>query len=157
LGPCLLSVFIDNLEVEMERRKLDVLIVKFADDTKGAKVIQNPAEKNKMQEALDCLCEWTDRWGMSFNIAKFKVMHVGKNNPEYAYTMRGVKLSKTEEERDIGHWGGCDQKSEAKCPVQQNGGTSNDSAESNTPKFPLQGPAYIPAAIQAICATCDLT
>jgi hypothetical protein len=30
-------------------------------------------------------------------------------------------------------------------------GTSNDSAEHNTPKFPLQGPANISAAIQAIC------
>jgi ribonuclease P/MRP protein subunit RPP40 len=39
---------------------------------------------------------------MSFNIAKCKVMHVGRNNPEYEYTMRGVKLGKTDEERDIG-------------------------------------------------------
>jgi hypothetical protein len=29
-------------------------------------------------------------------------MHMGRNNPEYEYTMRGVKLGKTDEERDIG-------------------------------------------------------
>ncbi len=29
-------------------------------------------------------------------------MHVGGNNPEYNYTMRGVKLGKTDEEKDIG-------------------------------------------------------
>ncbi len=29
-------------------------------------------------------------------------MHVGRNNPEYEYTMRGTALSKTNEERDIG-------------------------------------------------------
>ncbi len=29
-------------------------------------------------------------------------MHVGRNNPEYDYTMRGVKLGKTDEEKDIG-------------------------------------------------------
>jgi hypothetical protein len=28
-------------------------------------------------------------------------MHVGRNNPEYEYTMRGQKLEKTDEERDI--------------------------------------------------------
>jgi hypothetical protein len=39
---------------------------------------------------------------MEFNVAKCKVMHVGRNNPEYDYTMRGVKLGKTDEEKDIG-------------------------------------------------------
>jgi hypothetical protein len=38
---------------------------------------------------------------MEFNIAKCKVMHVGRNYPEYDYTMRGVKLGKTDEEKDI--------------------------------------------------------
>jgi hypothetical protein len=39
---------------------------------------------------------------MAFNISKCKIMHVGRNNPEYEYTMRGTALSKTNEERDIG-------------------------------------------------------
>ncbi len=38
----------------------------------------------------------------SLAVAKGKVMHVGRNNPEYDYTMRGVKLGKTDEEKDIG-------------------------------------------------------
>ena len=45
---------------------------------------------------------WADKWGMSFNVSKCKVMHVGRNNQEYEYTMRGQKLEKTDEERDIG-------------------------------------------------------
>lgn len=102
LAPTLFTVFIDDLETEPERRQLDVLIVKFADDTKGAKVIQSLADRDKLQEALDCLCDWADTWGMTFNVAKCKVMHVGKNNPCYEYYMRGVKLNVTEEERDIG-------------------------------------------------------
>ncbi len=57
LGPVLFSVFIDNLEVEIKRRNLDVLIFKFADDTKGAKVIESVMDKERMQEALDCLCQ----------------------------------------------------------------------------------------------------
>jgi hypothetical protein len=39
---------------------------------------------------------------MSFNVPKCKVMHVGRNNPEYEYTLRGQKLETTDEERDIG-------------------------------------------------------
>ncbi len=39
--PILFTVYIDDLEVEVVRRLLEVLIVKFADDTKGAKVIES--------------------------------------------------------------------------------------------------------------------
>jgi len=102
LGPILFSVFIDDLEVEAVKRKLDVLIIKFADDTKGAKIIMGPEDCEKLQQALDCMCDWADKWGMAFNFAKCKVMHVGKNNPNHEYFMRGVKIGTTEEERDIG-------------------------------------------------------
>jgi ribonuclease P/MRP protein subunit RPP40 len=40
LGPTLFTIYIDNRETEIERRRLDVLEKKFADDTKGAKIIQ---------------------------------------------------------------------------------------------------------------------
>ena len=102
LGPILFTVFIDDLEVEVKKRLLEVLIRKFADDTKAAKVIGGPEDRDKLQEALDCLCDWADKWGMSFNVSKCKVMHVDRNNQEYEYTMRGQKLEKTDEERDIG-------------------------------------------------------
>ncbi len=36
---------------------------------------------------------------MAFNIAKCKVMHIGRHNPGYEYIMRGRE---TDEERDIG-------------------------------------------------------
>jgi len=48
------------------------------------------------------MCEWADTWGMVFNVKKCKVMHVGRNNPEYTYTMNGQTLDTTDEERDIG-------------------------------------------------------
>ncbi len=86
----------------MKRRLLEVLIRKFAEDTRAAIVIGGPEDRDKLQEALDCLCDWADKWGMSFNVSKCKVMHVGRNNPEYEYTMRGQKLETTDEERDIG-------------------------------------------------------
>ncbi len=90
------------MEVELKRQQLDVKVVKFADDTKGGKVIVNTEDREKLQGALDSLCDWADKWGMSFNLAKCKVMHVGTHNPGYEYFMRGVRLEETEEERDIG-------------------------------------------------------
>jgi ribonuclease P/MRP protein subunit RPP40 len=102
LSPCLFSVYIDDLKGELKRRRQDVLIKKFANDTKGTKVIKGPEDRIKMQEALDCLCDWADRWGKSFNFSKCKVMHVGKMNPRYEYFMRGTHVSTAEEERDLG-------------------------------------------------------
>jgi len=78
------------------------MLVKFADDTKGARIIECEADRDKLQEALDCLSEWSIKWGMAFNLSKCKIMHVGRNNPQYEYTMGGVMLAKTDEERDIG-------------------------------------------------------
>jgi hypothetical protein len=102
LGPTLFTVYIDDLDLEVLKRMLSVWMVKFADDTKGGKIIENDSDREELQMTLDLMCDWADTWGMSFNISKCKIMHVGKNNPCYEYTMRGVKLGVTEEERDIG-------------------------------------------------------
>ena len=78
------------------------LLIKFADDTKGLKEIESMADRNKLQATLDNLTKWAQDWGMSFNIPKCKIMHVGRNNPRYEYTMSGKLLAKVEEEKDIG-------------------------------------------------------
>jgi ribonuclease P/MRP protein subunit RPP40 len=81
LGPTLFSVYIDNLEAELKKLNISVKIIKFADDTKGGKVITSAEDRDKLQRALYCLCDWADKWGMSFNLGKCKIMHVGINNP----------------------------------------------------------------------------
>jgi ribonuclease P/MRP protein subunit RPP40 len=102
LGPTLFSVYVDDLEVKVNELNLDVKVIKFADNTKGGKVINGSEDRDKLQQALDCLYEWVERWGTCFNLAKCKIMHVGANNPCYDYYMRGTKLSTTIEEKDIG-------------------------------------------------------
>ncbi len=57
LGPTLFLVYIDNLEAELKKLNLSVKIIKFADDTKGRKVITSAEDSDKLQRALDCQCE----------------------------------------------------------------------------------------------------
>ena len=38
----------------------------------------------------------------AFNVSKCKVMHIGRTNPKSTYTMKGVNLTPTDSERDIG-------------------------------------------------------
>jgi hypothetical protein len=55
-----------------------------------------------MQEALDALVAWAEKWGMEFNVAKCMVMHLGNNNIRQAYQMNRQQLGIMEEEVDIG-------------------------------------------------------
>jgi Reverse transcriptase (RNA-dependent DNA polymerase)/Endonuclease-reverse transcriptase len=99
LGPLLFLIFINDLDAAVS---LAELLLKFADDTKVARVISSDADRLALQAALNNLVEWTDKWGMRFNIQKCKVMHVGRNNPQYQYMMAGQQLEATREEKDLG-------------------------------------------------------
>ena len=99
LGPVLFTIFIDD--IDDEATLLDAL-AKFADDTKGMKVIKGTTDKDKLQLTLDRLYRWASDWGMEFNLVKCKIMHLGRNNPGYTYTMGGQKLTVVTEEKDIG-------------------------------------------------------
>ena len=99
LGPILFLININDLDGATET--VDI-IRKFADDTKLGKTVAGDGDRARLQEALDSLCDWADRWGMAFNVAKCKIMHIGHNNPKYEYRMRGEVLQETTEEGDIG-------------------------------------------------------
>ena len=76
--------------------------MKFADDTKGFQEIQGPEDRDKLQQALDKLVQWAEKWGMKFNVPKCKIMRVGRNNPAYEYNMENERMTEVEEEKDIG-------------------------------------------------------
>ena len=52
------------------------------------------------------LFQWTQKWLLQFNKDKCKILHLGKNNPKYNYTIgeaeNKVTLSETELEKDLG-------------------------------------------------------
>lgn len=99
LGPPLFDVFIDDID---DYAELIELLIKFADDTKGMQSIRGPEDRDRLQRTLDRLMDWAKEWGMSFNLDKCKIMHVGNNNPNFKYTMGGRELVEVEEEKDIG-------------------------------------------------------
>ena len=98
LGPILFTVFINDLP-----DSIDSTCKIFADDTKLYGSVKNQAE---IQKDLTSLQNWSDTWNLHFNVAKCKVLHVGKNNPEHNYSMtlngRGQSVGKCTEEKDLG-------------------------------------------------------
>ncbi len=99
LGPCLFNVFIDDLD---ECIVASTNIIKFADDTKTWRSIENDRDRDALQQTLNNLQDWADQWGMQFNTGKCKVMHIGNRNPCHKNEMGGVTLAETAEEKDVG-------------------------------------------------------
>ena len=99
LGPLLFIIFINDLDEEAEEADL---LSKFADDTKVGVYIRSEEDRDRLQSVLNNLVDWAARWGMQFNVAKCKVMHIGARNPQYEYSMNGAVLATTKEEKDLG-------------------------------------------------------
>jgi hypothetical protein len=99
LGPILFNIFINDLDDAATARQL---LKKFADDTKVGQVIENQGDAQELQSTLDKLCEWAATWGMTFNVDKCHVMHVGRHNIRAEYKMNGIRLASTTKERDVG-------------------------------------------------------
>jgi hypothetical protein len=147
LGPLLFVIFINDMDDMVSQ--IDTL-KKFADDTKLGKTVRTEKDREELQEALDQLCAWADKWGMVFNVGKCKVMHMGHQNPAFNYTMKGQVLEETKEEKDIGVMVTSNLKTHcAMCPGCENG---SNNPRTTLAHIPLQRQAYISSSLQAVCA-----
>ena len=71
----------------------------FADDTK----LYRPSKDYLLlQEDINNLLKWADKWKMEFNKEKCKILHIGKCNNRYIYLMGNINMAKVEYEKDIG-------------------------------------------------------
>ena len=99
LGPVLFSIFINDLNDTASNIRL---IQKFADDTKAGHTVCTQEQADELQDCLDRMHRWSLEWGMMFNAEKCKVMHLGRTNQRFQYSMGGVTLGSTDEEKDVG-------------------------------------------------------
>ena len=102
LGPILFVLYINDLPSNILS---DVYM--FADDTKIFNIIKSPEDQETLQNDLDTLSMWSDKWLLKFHPEKCKVMHLGKaGDTEYSYQLKEGdtyhELSYTEEEKDLG-------------------------------------------------------
>ena len=100
LGPVCFVIFINILDLVIKDPQ--TFLSKFADDTKIGRSIKNKSDSLNLQESLNCLSQWCTDWEMKFNESKCKVLHIGKNNERFDYSLNGLTLEKVEYEKDIG-------------------------------------------------------
>ena len=105
LGPTCFIIFINDIDEVVDI--VNGFVFKFADDTKYGRTVICEEDRELMQNDIDRLLDWAERWQMEFNGKKCKVLHFGHNNPRYSYTLGGyapggVVLENVAVEKDIG-------------------------------------------------------
>ena len=75
-------------------------VPKFADDTKVFRKVKKYGDKQHLQNNLDKLVKWSEKWLMLFNFGKCKCLHTGLRNLDANYKMGDTVYSTTINEND---------------------------------------------------------
>ena len=95
LGPLLFLIYINDLD-----DNITCNVLKFVDDTKVFRKVKTDGDKQHLQNDLDKLVKWSEKWQMIFNFGKCKCLHTGHGNLDINYNMGGTVLGTTVKEKD---------------------------------------------------------
>ena len=90
LGPILFLIYINDLDDSITSN-----VLKFADDTKLFRKVNTDGDKQHLQNDLDRLVKWSEKWQMLFNFGKCKCLHTGHGNLNVNYKMGDTVLGTT--------------------------------------------------------------
>ena len=76
-------------------------VLKCADDTKVFTKVTNETDKHTLQDDLDKLVKWSEKWQMLYNFGKCKCIHIGHGNMYEEYKMGDAVLGRTTQEKDL--------------------------------------------------------
>ena len=100
LGPLLFVIYINDLPDELQN-----VITMYADDSKVIAENGEDGQVSNLQNDIDKIKEWCDKWSMCLNAGKCKIMHLGNKNPVNEYYIENgnerVILEVTEAEKDL--------------------------------------------------------
>ena len=65
------NIYIYDLEDDISNK-----VLKFADDTKVYRKVTNDTDKQSLQDDLDKLVKWSEKWQMLFKFGKCKCIHI---------------------------------------------------------------------------------
>ena len=112
LGPILFLIYINDLDDSITSN-----VLKFADDTKLFRKVNTDGDKQHLQNDLDRLVKWSEKWQMLFNFGKCKCLHTGHRNLNVNYKMGDTVLGTTVKEKDLGVTISADVKVSEQCGI----------------------------------------
>ena len=96
LGLLLVLIYINDLDDNKTRN-----VLKFADDTKEFRRVNNDGDKQHLQNDLDKLVKWSETWQMLLNFGKCKGLHNRNRNFDVNNIMEDSVLGTTVKEKDL--------------------------------------------------------
>ena len=90
LRPLLFLIYINDLDDNITSN-----LLKFADDTKVFRKVNSDGDKQHLQNDLDRLVKWSEKWQMLLNFGKCKCLHTGHGNLDVNYKMGDTVLGTT--------------------------------------------------------------
>ena len=112
LGPLLFLIYINDLDDNITSN-----VLKFADDTKVFRKVNTDGDQQHLQNDLDRLVKWSDKWQMLFNFGKCKCLHTGHGNLDVNCKMGDTVLGTTVKEKDLGVTISADMKVSEQCGI----------------------------------------
>ena len=95
-------MYINCLDDAVKAGNGDILVSKFADDSKIGSAIHCPEDAERLQRAIDNLSSWCERWGMEVHPEKSAVLHFGFNNQHANYKIKDTNIAAVEGACDLG-------------------------------------------------------
>ena len=112
LGPILFLIYINDFEDDITSK-----VFKFADYTKVFRKVTNDTDKQHLQDDLDKLVKWSEKWQMLLTFGKCKCIHIGHGNMDEEYKMGDAILGRTTQEKDLGVTFSADMKVSEQCGI----------------------------------------
>ena len=89
-----------NIYINDSDNNITSNVLKFADDSKVFRKVNTDDDKQHLQNNLDRLVKWFEKWQMLLNFGKCKCLHTGHGNLNVNYKMGDTVLGTTIKERD---------------------------------------------------------
>ena len=98
VGPTLFNIFINDLPLKLS----NVLLFFFADDVKALSKIQTVEDCELTLLDFNCIQEWLDVRKLPSCLPKSCVLHYGRSNTGYKYTIGNLPIPVVKELDDLG-------------------------------------------------------
>ena len=105
-------IYINDLEDDISSK-----VLKLADYTKVFRKVTNDTHKQSLQDDLDKLVKWSEKWQILFNFGNCKSIHIGHGNMEEEYKMGDAVLGRTTQEKILGVTFSADMKVSEQCGI----------------------------------------
>ena len=85
LGPILFLIYVSDISDNVSSN-----VILFANDTKPYSHVERQEDCHTLQEDINKLVNWSEKWLLRFNTEKCKVLHFGHNNKQQHYFMKDL-------------------------------------------------------------------